>query len=128
MELVYQGPNNATSGPGGAANRNIVREFASEFDAGECWGYNRFFRLDLLASEGYLRPDTNSLILRFHVRPPTYYQKCRDLQRYMSSLLAKQARYLSIIKDFTEVHLKIYGLSCSFNSTKLDMNLLKKKK
>lgn len=44
---------------------NIVREFASEFDAGECWGYNRFFRLDLLASEGYLRAESNSLILRW---------------------------------------------------------------
>lgn len=59
VELIYQGPNN-----GASANRNIVREFASEFDAGECWGYNRFFRLDLLASEGYLRPETNSLVLR----------------------------------------------------------------
>ena len=48
VELIYQGPVNAGSGN----NRNIVREFASEFDAGECWGYNRFFRLDLLASEG----------------------------------------------------------------------------
>ncbi|XP_046462791.1 E3 ubiquitin-protein ligase TRIM37-like [Daphnia pulex] len=100
VELIYQGPNNASGGL--STNRNIVREFASEFDAGECWGYNRFFRLDLLASEGYLRPESNSLILRFHVRPPTYYQKCRDLQRYLSSMLQKHARYLNIIKDFTE--------------------------
>lgn len=124
VELVYQGPNNG----GLSTNRNIVREFASEFDAGECWGYNRFFRLDLLASEGYLRPESNSLILRwvvhritilrrkaffllnnlywfyrFHVRPPTYFQKCRDLQRYLTSLLQKHTRYLNIIKDFTEV-------------------------
>merc|ERR1712168_318622 len=34
--------------------KNIVREFASDFEVGECWGYNRFFRLDLLSSEGYL--------------------------------------------------------------------------
>ena len=123
---MYQGPNNGS--PRDSTNRNIVREFASEFDAGECWGYNRFFRLDLLASEGYLTPQTNTLILkyvlnsnqpfniliiilivltwisgRFHVRPPTYYQKCRDLQRYLSSLLQKHTRYLNIIKDFTEV-------------------------
>lgn len=63
VELVYQGINVASAGQP-IASRNIVREFASEFDAGECWGYNRFFRLDLLASEGYLRPDSNSLILR----------------------------------------------------------------
>ena len=63
MELVYQGTNVVSVGHP-VNSRNIVREFASEFDAGECWGYNRFFRLDLLASEGYLRPDSNSLILR----------------------------------------------------------------
>jgi hypothetical protein len=26
----------------------VVREFASDFEANECWGYNRFFRIDLL--------------------------------------------------------------------------------
>lgn len=45
-------------------SKNIVREFASDFEMGECWGYNRFFRLDLLASEGYLCADTDTLILR----------------------------------------------------------------
>ena len=40
----------------------------------------RFFRLDLLASEGYLNTDEDTLILRFQVRPPTFYQKCRDQQ------------------------------------------------
>lgn len=54
---------------GGDPSKNIVREFASDFEVGECWGYNRFFRLDLLASEGYLSGDT--LLLRFEVsRPP----------------------------------------------------------
>ena len=42
--------------------------------------YCRFFRLDLLASEGYLNTDEDTLILRFQVRPPTFYQKCRDQQ------------------------------------------------
>ena len=46
--------------------KSIVREFASDFEVGECWGYNRFFRLDLLASEGYLVKDV--LVLRFQVR------------------------------------------------------------
>ena len=26
----------------------VVREFSSEFEGGEGWGYNRFFRIDLL--------------------------------------------------------------------------------
>ena len=46
------------------SNKNVVREFASDFEVGECWGYNRFFRLDLLASEGYLNTDNDTLILR----------------------------------------------------------------
>lgn len=59
------------------ATKNIVREFASDFEVGECWGYNRwkkcytyeldlwqmcrFFRLDLLSSEGYLSGDSLTL-------------------------------------------------------------------
>ena len=57
VEMVHQG---------GDTNKNIVREFASDFEVGECWGYNRFFRLDLLSSEGYLSSD--SLVLKFQVR------------------------------------------------------------
>jgi hypothetical protein len=48
-----------------ASNKNVVREFASDFEVGECWGYNRFFRLDLLASEGYLNPEHDTLTLRY---------------------------------------------------------------
>ncbi|XP_037515005.1 E3 ubiquitin-protein ligase TRIM37-like [Rhipicephalus sanguineus] len=74
---------------GGDPSKNIVREFASDFEVGECWGYNRFFRLDLLASEGYLSGDT--LLLRFEVRPPTFFHKCRDQQWYLAQLQAQQA-------------------------------------
>jgi len=37
-------------------DNNIVykRESTSEFETGECWGYNKFFRLDMLEAEGYL--------------------------------------------------------------------------
>ena len=49
----------------GDTTKNIVREFASDFEVGECWGYNRFFRLDLLSCEGYLSSD--SLTLKFQV-------------------------------------------------------------
>ncbi|VDO76837.1 unnamed protein product [Schistosoma mattheei] len=48
-------------------SRNIVREFASHFEVGECWGYNRFFRLDLLVNEGYLNSETDSILLKFQV-------------------------------------------------------------
>jgi len=75
VELVHQASNDPT--------KNIVREFASDFEVGECWGYNRFFRLDMLATEGYLNVEADILILRFQVRPPTFYQKCRDQQWYV---------------------------------------------
>lgn len=57
VEMVHQ----ASSDP----TKNIIREFASDFEVGECWGYNRFFRLDLLASEGYLNTQTDTLVLRW---------------------------------------------------------------
>jgi len=43
-------------------SKNVLREFTSDFEIGECWGYNRFFRLDLLINEGFLQQD--SLILK----------------------------------------------------------------
>lgn len=86
-------------------SKNIVREFASDFEVGECWGYNRFFRLDLLASEGYLNTETDTLVLRFQVRPPTFYQKCRDQQWYINQLETAQAQYIAQTNDLKEVNL-----------------------
>ncbi|XP_072943962.1 uncharacterized protein [Epargyreus clarus] len=83
-------------------NKNIVREFASDFEVGECWGYNRFFRLDLLASEGYLNPESDTLILRFQVRPPTFYQRCRDQQWYINQLITMQNQHILQINDLKE--------------------------
>ncbi|XP_026329272.1 uncharacterized protein LOC113237172 isoform X2 [Hyposmocoma kahamanoa] len=83
-------------------SKNIVREFASDFEVGECWGYNRFFRLDLLASEGYLNPETDTLILRFQVRPPTFYQRCRDQQWYINQLITMQNQHILQINDLKE--------------------------
>jgi len=46
-------------------SKNMSREFASDFEISECWGYNRFFRLDLLESDGYLDPINDTIKLRF---------------------------------------------------------------
>lgn len=43
----------------------------ASLQVGECWGYNRFFRLEVLKEEGYLLPDEDIITLRFHVRAPT---------------------------------------------------------
>ncbi|XP_043210074.1 E3 ubiquitin-protein ligase TRIM37-like [Amphibalanus amphitrite] len=94
VEMIHQGSRDTS--------KNIVREFASDFEVGECWGYNRFFRLDLLASEGYLNTDTDTLILRFQVRPPTFFQKCRDQQWYINQLQTIQGQYVAQINDLKE--------------------------
>ncbi|RNA39159.1 E3 ubiquitin- ligase TRIM37 [Brachionus plicatilis] len=83
-------------------SKSIVREFASDFEVGECWGYNRFFRLDLLASEGYLNIERDSLILRFQVRSPTFYQKCRDQQWYIQHLESTQQNFVSQVNELRE--------------------------
>ena len=56
----------------------VVREFASDFEVGECWGYNRFYRIDLLEREGYLNSTDDSITLKFFVRAPYYSQHCSD--------------------------------------------------
>ncbi|KAG5885479.1 hypothetical protein JTB14_005070 [Gonioctena quinquepunctata] len=84
------------------SSKNIVREFASDFEVGECWGYNRFFRLDLLASEGYHNVTLDTLVLRFQVRAPTFYQRCRDQQWYINQLQTVQHQYISQINESKE--------------------------
>lgn len=72
-----------------SSSKIIQREFVSDFEVGECWGYNRFFRLDLLASEGYLNTVNDTLELRFQVRPSTFYQRCRDQQWFIRQLVGQ---------------------------------------
>lgn len=81
------------------SNKIIQREFVSDFEVGECWGYNRFFRLDLLADEGYLNTAKDTLELRFQVRASTFFQKCRDQQWYINQLLRQQSQHLSQIRE-----------------------------
>merc|ERR1712079_687539 len=82
VEMVHQAKDSA---------KNIVREFASDFEVGECWGYNRFFRLDLLSSEGYLSSD--SLTLKFQV----------EIHQTSIIVLAEQTITLQLIAIFPQV-------------------------
>ena len=52
-------------------HQQIVREFSSDFEVGECWGYNRFYRIDLLEREGFLSDD-DSITLKYYVRAPNF--------------------------------------------------------
>ncbi|XP_055316274.1 protein PF3D7_1417600-like [Sitodiplosis mosellana] len=84
------------------SSKVIQREFVSDFEVGESWGYNRFFRLALLASEGYLNVQRDSLELRFQVRPSTFFQRCRDQQWYINQLLKKQWHHETEIKQLKD--------------------------
>ena len=68
----------------------------------KCWGYNRFFRLDTLASEGYLDTEQDMLVLRFQVRSPTFFQKCRDQQWYIQHLETQQQTLIGQVNELRE--------------------------
>ncbi|KAK5858311.1 hypothetical protein PBY51_002459 [Eleginops maclovinus] len=116
VEMVHQ----ASSDP----TKNIIREFASDFEVGECWGYNRFFRLDLLASEGYLNMQTDTLVLRYQVRSPTFFQKCRDQYWYISQLESAQSGYIQQINNLKErLAIELFRRQTSRSSSPPDMRL-----
>uniref|UniRef100_A0A8C5GRM8 Tripartite motif containing 37 n=1 Tax=Gouania willdenowi TaxID=441366 RepID=A0A8C5GRM8_GOUWI len=116
VEMVHQ----ASSDP----TKNIIREFASDFEVGECWGYNRFFRLDLLASEGYLNMQTDTLVLRYQVRSPTFFQKCRDQIWYISQLESAQSGYIQQINNLKErLAIELFRRQTSRSSSPPDMRL-----
>lgn len=73
----------------------VFPPLASEFADGESWGYRKYYELSRLVSEtlinvqlsltyilcvqhedGFLKDDT--LVLKFSVRAPSYYQKFQD--------------------------------------------------
>ncbi|XP_019853986.1 PREDICTED: uncharacterized protein LOC109583188 [Amphimedon queenslandica] len=73
------------SGRGG--NKNFKREYSSDFVVGDLWGYKKFYDLSKLESEGYLVHDT--LVLKFSINHPTYFDKCRDLMLHVNDLKHK---------------------------------------
>lgn len=68
---------------------SVIREFASDFITSECWGYNRFFRIEQLESEGFITPEDDRLVIKYYVRAPTYYQKSKDLKKQVENLEAQ---------------------------------------
>ena len=90
------------------SQQKIIREFQSEFEVGECWGYNRFYRIDQLESEGYLSADSEDcILLKFYVRPPTFAQLARDQQRYIEDL-EKKVNYQE--DEITQFRKKVHDI------------------
>lgn len=50
----------------------ISREYSSDFEIGECWGYNRFYRIDGIIEEGFINEIDGSVLLRFFVRASSF--------------------------------------------------------
>ena len=63
----------------------VSREYTSEFEVGECWGYNRFYKSECIVNEGFLTED-GSLKLNYFVRASTFSQQCIDQNNYISQL------------------------------------------
>ena len=68
------------------SERTVYREFSSDFEPGECWGYNRFYRLEHLLSKGYTDSVEDTLTLQFAVRSPTFYHDSLQQKKHVSNL------------------------------------------
>lgn len=88
--------------------RSVLREFSSDFEQGECWGYNRFYKIDLLQEEGYIDSE-GALKMNFFVRAPTYFQLCKDQAQYIQGMKEKENNYKKKIGDFID-RLENYGI------------------
>eukprot|EP00358_Blepharisma_japonicum_P003065 CAMPEP_0202952750 /NCGR_PEP_ID=MMETSP1395-20130829/40752_1 /ASSEMBLY_ACC=CAM_ASM_000871 /TAXON_ID=5961 /ORGANISM="Blepharisma japonicum, Strain Stock R1072" /LENGTH=284 /DNA_ID=CAMNT_0049664013 /DNA_START=400 /DNA_END=1254 /DNA_ORIENTATION=- len=86
-------------------NLCVVREFASDFESGECWGYNKFFKIDLLKEEGYLSQN-DSIVLRYYVRPPTYFQKCKEQKQYIEYLETNKSQLQAKLEEYQKLENK----------------------
>ncbi len=65
------------------------KEYKSDFKIGECWGYNRFYRIDSLEKDGFIEPNTGKILIKYYVRPLTYLQLFKDNDSYIKTLEKK---------------------------------------
>lgn len=73
------------------SKRNFCQEHSSEFSQGDCWGYNKFFKLEKIQRDGFMNKVLDRITITFHVRPETFYQLSRDLMYYISQLEKKDS-------------------------------------
>lgn len=72
------------------AGLKFSREFESEFELGECWGYNTYAKINMLYEEGYVHPVEDHLEVILHIKSPSYYHEVLDLDRILE---LKKARF-----------------------------------
>jgi hypothetical protein len=71
------------------------RENSNQFEVGECWGYNRLVTLDELMSPSAAlwHASDDRVIVRFAVRAPTYFHKCRVMQWSVDTVSLQRQPY-----------------------------------
>jgi hypothetical protein len=82
-----------------SADRDVLRSFSSEFEVMECWGYNRFCRLDSMRDQGLIDAGGN-VTVSFAVRAPSYMALARSQQQYI--------RHLELVTQ--RLQSKVHGL------------------
>jgi len=45
----------------GDRKKNIVKDHHSKFQVGECWGYNKFAKIDDISESGFVNKERNCL-------------------------------------------------------------------
>jgi len=81
-------------------SNSLSKDFTSEFQAGQCWGFHKFIRIDTLEKEGFLVPQqSDMLVFRYHVRALTYYQQCEAQKRYIKSLEEQQRESNQLLEE-----------------------------
>lgn len=64
--------------------KKIAREFESEFELGECWGYTTYAKLTDLYQEGYLG-DCDTLEVVLHIKASSFYYEVVDFDRKLAN-------------------------------------------
>ncbi|KAI9140445.1 hypothetical protein BKA69DRAFT_1125702 [Paraphysoderma sedebokerense] len=99
LDVQLESRDSRGKGPGHEhRDHNVTREFSSEFEVGECWGYNKFFPSELLKKDGFL-DISDTLVIKYYVRALSYHQKCSDLSRYVVGLQESLSKKDAEIKD-----------------------------
>lgn len=59
----------------------MIREYSSNFDIGECWGYNQFIPIEELNND--FLSEAGDLMFNVNVRNPSYRSLVRDQGKYI---------------------------------------------
>jgi hypothetical protein len=62
-------------------SKNFSRSFESEFDLGECWGYEHFIKLTQFYEDDFYNFEEDCLQIILKISPNSYFQASRDMEK-----------------------------------------------